>query len=93
MDEMEEEDDGIISADDLMEDEEDGPWFLMGITRNEKKEAMKTKCHHQIMGRKIGYQFLLKNLHSMWRIQNQIALIYLSNEFFIIRFTNAQDYI
>lgn len=48
---MDEVDEGAVSEDDLMEDEDEGPWFSMGMSREEKiqgAQAMEMESHHQI---------------------------------------------
>lgn len=52
---------------------------------------METERNHKIGGR-IGYQFLLKKLQAMQRIQHEFDLIDLNNDFFIVRLTNKEDY-
>lgn len=75
--------DGEISHDNIVE-EEDGPWFSMGMTKLEKHEARRPwrmSVIIKLVGRSIGYQFLLRRLQTMWRVQGPFALIDLSNDF------------
>lgn len=96
---MEEEDpdlgDIILDNDYESEEEEDGPWFSMGMTKEEKREARKPwrlSLIIELGGRKIGYQFLLRRLQALWKRQHEFALIDLCNDFFIARFSHKQDY-
>lgn len=53
---------GDVSDDDDLEDEKEGPWFLMGMTREEKSKAMKPwrlSLIVKLVGHSTGYQFLL----------------------------------
>lgn len=88
-------DDSKASDDDLSDDEVEGPLFSMGITMQDKiiaRKPWRTSLIIKLIGRKIGYQFLLRRLQSMWRIQSPFALIDLPNDFFIIRFTSKEEY-
>jgi hypothetical protein len=40
------------------------------------------------MGHKIGYAFLLKWLQSLWKIQSELGLVDLGNDFFLAKFYN-----
>lgn len=53
---------------------------------------MAFKLDHQACGTKSGVQFLLRRLQAMWKIQHPFALIDLSNDWFIVRFSNRRDY-
>lgn len=88
-------DDSEVSEDDLSEDEGDGQLFSMGMTRQEKIDARKpwrTSLIIKLIGRKIGYQFLLRRLQTMWRIKSPFMLIDLPCDFFIVRFTSKEEY-
>lgn len=67
----------------------------MGMTREEKYEARKPWQLSLIIkhvGRSIGYQYLLRKLQVMWKIQHHFLFMCQSNDCFIARFTNMQDY-
>lgn len=46
----------------------------------------------KLVGRTIGYQFLLRRLQTMGRVQHPFSLIDLSNDYFFVRFTSKEDY-
>lgn len=84
-----------VPDDDELEEMDDGQWFSMGMTKEEKIEARKPwrlNLIIKMVGRSIGYQLLLRRLQAMWRPQQPFTLIDLSNNYFIARFTNKQDY-
>lgn len=60
----------ISEDDDEYEKGGEGPWFSMGMTKKEKIEAIK-QCRLsliiELVGRAIGYQFLLRRLQAPWR--------------------------
>lgn len=66
-----------------------------GMTKEEKIEARrpwKLSVIIKLVGRSIGYPFLLKKIQIVWKIQQKLSLIDLSNDFFIVKFTSEQDY-
>lgn len=80
------EEDGNISDDDLIKEEE-GPWFSMRMMKEEKREAWwpwRLSVIIKLPGRNIGYKFLLNKQQAMWRIPHKFDLIDLSNEFFFM---------
>lgn len=86
---------GDASDDDEIYEDDDGPWISLGMTKEEKIEAMKPwrlSLIIKLVGRKIGYQFLLRHLQSLWKPQQTFSLIDLCNDYFIARFSNKQDY-
>lgn len=89
------EDDGKLSESHAMEDEDDGHWFNMGMTKEEKIEVRwpwKLSVIIKLVERTIGYQFLLKKNQIMWKILQKLSLIDLGYNFFIVKFTSKQDY-
>lgn len=51
--------------DDDYEDDVEGPWIMMGMTKEEKEEARRPwrlNLIIKLVGSKIGYQFLLRRL-------------------------------
>lgn len=95
MEEKDLESKGEILVDDTLKKDDAGPWFSMGMSKEEKYEARKpwrTSLVIKQVTRTIGYQFLLRRLHSLWRIQHSFTLIDLNNDYFIARFSNKQDY-
>lgn len=84
-----------VSDDDIEEEVVDVSMFSMGISRKENREARKpwrTSLIIKLVGRKIGYQYLLRRIQKMWQAQSTISLIDLPNNFFIIRFKAKEDY-
>lgn len=67
-----EEDEDDASDDDVVEDLGDEFCFSMGMTRQEKIAARKpwrSSLIIKLVGRRIDYQYLLRRLHAMWRLQ------------------------
>lgn len=88
-------DEDDASNDDIVKNLEDESCFNMGMSREEKIFVRRPWCTSLIIkfiGRRIGYQYLLKRLQAMWRIQSSITLIDLLNNFFIVCFRAKEDY-
>lgn len=84
----------MVSDDDVIEEGE-GAWFSTEMTKAKKMEAKKPwrlSIIIKLVGMSIGYQYLLKKIQLMWRIQQNFTLINLSNDYFIVRLTSKQDY-
>lgn len=72
-----------IYDDDEMDGDEEGHCFSMGMSKEGKIDVRKPwnmSVIIKLVGRSIGYHFLLRRLQSMCRIQNPFTLINLSND-------------
>ncbi|KAI9071830.1 hypothetical protein K1719_046204 [Acacia pycnantha] len=47
----------------------------------------------KLLGRDIGYKLLLSILQSIWAKKGVISLINIGNDFFVVKFTNKDDYV
>lgn len=82
--------DGDVSDDGVTEDDGDEPWFSMRMIKEEKYETRRPLSQSliiKLVERSIGYQFLLRRLIALWRIQHQFNLIDLSNDYYIVKFS------
>lgn len=71
------------------------PWFNMGMSRSEKLEARlpwRSSIIIKLVGRKMEHHYLSKRIQSMWKPQSAINMMVLTNDFFIVGFTNREDY-
>lgn len=65
------EDEWEVLDDYLMEANDDGPWFYMWMSKKEKIEARRLWRNSviiKLVGRRIGYQYLLKCIQAMWKV-------------------------
>ncbi|KAI9074609.1 hypothetical protein K1719_043450 [Acacia pycnantha] len=46
----------------------------------------------KLLGKKIGYRYLLSKLQSLWKPSGQLKLIYLNDDCFLVRFQEDLDY-
>lgn len=86
--------DSDASDDDSTKEEEEGPWFTIGMSKQEKfltRKPWRTSLIIKLIGRKIGYQYLLKRIQSLWRVQSSTTLIDLPNNFFVVLFASREE--
>lgn len=78
-----------------VDEDDEGPWISLGMSKEEKIHARKPwrlSLIIKLVGRRIGYQFLLCRLQAMWKPKYTFNLIDLCNDYFIARFSNQTDY-
>ncbi|KAL4353334.1 hypothetical protein GQ457_06G018260 [Hibiscus cannabinus] len=46
----------------------------------------------RLLGRSIGYKALLDRIYTLWRPRGDLQLVDLDNNYYLVRFENAQDY-
>lgn len=87
--------DDNVSDDGMIDEESLDPWFNMGMTRSEKIKTRKRwrfSLIIKLVGRRICYHYLSKRIQAMWKPQLILTLIYLTIDFFNVKFTNKDDY-
>lgn len=90
-----EEDDGAVSDDDVIEESTDPSWFGIGMTREEKLRARRPWWNSlivKLVGRPIGYHYLLRRIQIMWRTSAEPMLIDLGNYFYIVKLFGREEY-
>ncbi|KAG6763281.1 hypothetical protein POTOM_030695 [Populus tomentosa] len=77
----------------LTEDGEDGcPIIKLSVEERKRiREPLRQTLIVKVIGRRVGYTYLVKRLHVLWRIQGGLSLVDLGNEFFLEKFSNAED--
>jgi hypothetical protein len=81
-----------ISEDEEDEDEEDCP--VIKLSAEEKKRIRspwRQTLIVKVMGRRVGYMYLIKRLKTLWKIQTDLELVDLGNDFFLAKFANEVD--
>lgn len=93
MTEQMEEDEGIFDKDSDEENEDDCP-FRRLWTEEKRRIRMpwKKTLIVKVLGWHVGYAFLIKCLNILWKIQSELTLADLGNDFFLARFLNEDDY-
>src|SRR3954463_13819301 len=87
-------DEGNTSDDDLVEEGDGVSWFGMGMTKMEKIEVRRPWRNSlivKLVGRSVGYQFLLKRTQAMCKTQGEPTLIDLSNNLFIVKLMKKKE--
>lgn len=94
-DSKEEED--MASDDEQQDKEREGDKDCPVITLTKKEKARQRRPWRQsliikIMGKTVGYAYLLRRLNIMWHPKARMDLITLENNYFLVKFGSIMDY-
>lgn len=84
-----------VSDDEGSDDEGDGDCPNIRFTKEEKAEMRKPWNQTliiKVMGRKVGYNYLLNRIKSLWRPQAPMELMAINDDYFLVRFASVDDY-
>ena len=73
-------------------DEADCP--IIKLSTEEKKRIRKPWQQTliiKLMGRRVGYMFLIQRLKSLWRLRGDFTFTDLGNDFYLTKFANIED--
>ncbi|XP_073015397.1 uncharacterized protein [Primulina eburnea] len=88
--------DGLISDDDFYgEDEEEEGCPVIKLSKEEKnrlRAPWRQTLIVKVLGRSIGYNYLLRRIKTLWKPKSLIDLVALENDYFIVRFYSMDDY-
>ncbi|XP_031124339.1 uncharacterized protein LOC116027054 [Ipomoea triloba] len=85
----------------VSEDEEDGDddidknCPIIRLTREEKvrlRSKWKQTLIVKVMGRNVGYVYLLKRLTALWRPKARMELVTIDNGYYLAKFASVEDY-
>lgn len=85
----------VVSDDDDIDREEDPECPEVRLTKEEKIRLRKPwKCSLiiKVLGRKVGYTYLCKQLHKLWHPKAKMELVALDDEYFLVKFNSVDDY-
>lgn len=88
-------DDGWLSEDDEREKEDNPDCPNIYLTKEEKAEMRRPwrkSLIIKIMGRTIGFTYLLNRLKNLWKPKAGMSMIMLENDYFLVKFTLLFDY-
>lgn len=86
---------------EVSDDEEDGPRRdepdcpVIRLSRMEKarlRKPWRQSLIIKVMGRKVGYAYLLRRLNIIWHPKSKMELITLENDYYLVKFASALDY-
>ncbi|XP_019168342.1 PREDICTED: uncharacterized protein LOC109164046 [Ipomoea nil] len=82
--------------DDMQEDDGDDPYCpTIKVTEEEKirlRKPWQRTLIIRVLGRTVGFMYLHKRLHAMWRPEGQMELIPLDQDYYLVRFEVQRDY-
>ncbi|XP_019173022.1 PREDICTED: uncharacterized protein LOC109168452 [Ipomoea nil] len=80
---------------DVSNDEDDDPLCPTIQLTKEEVEAIRAPWRKaliiKVMGRKVGYTYLLKRLQTMWMPRGILELIAIDNDYYLVRFGSVDD--
>ncbi|XVE49009.1 hypothetical protein DITRI_Ditri01bG0047500 [Diplodiscus trichospermus] len=89
-------DDGFISEDNIDgEEEEDKECPIIMVSKKEKarlRRPWRQTLIVKVLGRSIGYNYLLRRIKALWMPKAQIELVAIDNDYFIVKFESKEDY-
>lgn len=87
-----------MASDDEEEDEDmenDKECPLIRLTKEEKarlRRPWRQSLIIKVMGKKVGYTYLLRRLNTIWNPKSRMELITLDNDYFLVKFGSITDY-
>ncbi|XP_019182142.1 PREDICTED: uncharacterized protein LOC109177287 [Ipomoea nil] len=83
------------NSDESSDEEEEDPLCPTIRLTKEEVEAIRAPWRLslivKVMGRKVGYAYLLRRLTAMWKPKGRMDLIAIDNDYFLVRFGSMED--
>lgn len=87
---------GFASDDDEFNEVDDDQEFpTIALTKAEKsrlRHRWQQTLIIKVMGRTVGYTYLLNSIKALWKPKSPIDLIALQNDYFLVKFASTDDY-
>lgn len=88
-------DDSDISDDEEGEAEDDPECPEIVLTKEEKarlRRPWKMSLIVKVLGRRVGYTYLLRRIQAMWRPKAKMDLVAINDDYFLAKFWSVDDY-
>lgn len=87
----------LVSDDESDDKEKEGDVDCPAITLTKEEKVRLRKPWRQsliikVLGKKVGYAYLLKRLNTIWHPKSRMELITLENDYFLVKFGSVYDY-
>lgn len=86
----------IEEVEEMGNDEDDEPQCPVIKMTKEELEMIRKPWRQtlivKVMGRSVGYAYLLRRIKVLWRPKNRIDLVAIDNEYFLVKFESKEDY-
>ena len=82
------------NSDDDIDESDEEDCLVIKLSDEEKKRIRAPWTQTlilKLMGRKVGYMFLIQRLKNMWKLRGDFSLTDLGNEFYLVKFANTED--
>lgn len=90
-----EEEEIISDVEQYGEDDEDDGCPVIRLSREDKirlRKPWRQTLIVKVLGRTIGYTYLLRRIRALWKPKAPIELVAFENDYFIVRFASVDDY-
>lgn len=87
--------DGFASDDDEKDEVKSPDCPMIYLTKEEKAEfrrPWRQSLIIKVLGRRVGYTYLLNRIRSLWKPKALIEMMALENDYFLVRFASLMDY-
>lgn len=84
-----------VSDDEDMNDEEDPECPTIKLSKEEKRrlrQPWQQTLIIKVLGRRVGYTYLAKRLHTIWHPKAKMELVALDEDYFLVKFNSVIDY-
>lgn len=87
----------LVSDDENEDNDRDDEVDCPAITLTKEEKVRLRKPWEQsliikVMGRRVGYAYLLRRLNTIWHPKSRMELIALDNDYFLVKFNSVCDY-
>lgn len=85
-----------VSDDESGDESQDDPTCpKIRLTKEEKiwiRAPWKQTLIIKVMGRSVGYTYLLRRITALWRPKGKMELVAIDNDYFLVKFSSVEDY-
>lgn len=89
-------DEGSVSNDDEIDPDKEEPLCLrIYLTKAEKvrlRSPWRKTLIIKVMGKMIGYNFLLRHIQLLWHPSEDMELVAMDNDYYLVKFESMEDY-
>lgn len=90
-------DEGCVSDDEEIALEKEDPLCSYIVLTKAEKIRLRSPWRKtliiKVMGKSVGYNFLLRHIRMLWRPMEEIELVAMDNDYFFVKFESMLDHI
>lgn len=84
-----------VSDDEDMSEEDDHECPVVKLSKEEKiqlRKPWRQSLIVKVLGRRVGYTYLVKRLHTIWHPKAKMELVALDEDYFLVKFNSVIDF-